>query len=163
MKHEEKMKIITDYLIKQKRKQDIISDVYIKLSKSNLEKYNTKESLIGLTIISLKNMQFDYYRKNKNEKQIIDEDISNLQFIGFLEENDTITLEEYYNALTIAKNKLNDKQKQILELIIENKKISNKEIGEIMNESENSIKTLRKRMYDKIIGKKQKQYYIKKK
>jgi RNA polymerase sigma factor (sigma-70 family) len=149
MKHEEKMKIITNYLIKQKSRKELISDVYIRLAKSNLEKYDTEDSLIKLATTSIKNMQLDYYRSQQRKRvDIIDKDISDFISIGFLEDNNTFTSEEYENALKTAKNKLSTKQQEILQILIDNPGIKNKEIAEMLNANINTITSHRKRMYD---------------
>lgn len=147
MTQEEKIIYITglmekNYIYSDDVKQNVLVDIVEKMDLSNYP----KETLLSLTMKLLKNKFIDEKRKQK--VSFVDSDISEIDFLTFIVQEECIDMDEQEKMLQIALKSLNEKEQEVMRLILEGKKLQ--EIASQQNKSLNTIKSTKKRAIAKI-------------
>lgn len=147
MTQEEKIIYITglmekNYIYSDDVKQNVLVDIVEKMDLSNYP----KETLLSLTMKLLKNKFIDEKRKQK--VSFVDSDISEIDFLTFIIQEECIDMDEQEKMLQIALKSLNEKEQEVMRLILEGKKLQ--EIASQQNKSLNTIKSTKKRAIAKI-------------
>ena len=124
---------------------DIAQDTFFKLYQQYDESYS-RENVQGFIYITAKNQCMDYLRRAKF-KMVDVEDVKD-QLLSDSMLLDEITRQEMIQCIHRAIEQLSGRGYQIARLALQGK--SNQEIAEDLNISINSVKTLKKEMYQKL-------------